>query len=88
MSHDTLSFSERVELIDAIRAYHRRTRNAGFVACLLGVMTMIAGRYMAGAPMWLVDVGLGAIVFGWGLFSYALVKRSAFARAHPFDTNG
>ncbi len=88
MTHDAPSFAERIERIDAIRAYHRRTRNAGFVACLVGVLTMIIGRYVAGAPTWLTNVGLGAIVLGWGLFSYALLKRGAYARAHPFDRNG
>ena len=67
--------------IEAIRAHHRRTRNAGLVACLLGVLIMIAGRYMAGAPVWLVNVGVGVVVLGWGLIAFALWKRVAMARA-------
>src|SRR5258707_15817982 len=66
--------------IDAIRAHHRGTRNAGLVACLLGVLVMIAGRYMAGAPVWLVSVGVGGVALGWGLISFALRKREAMAR--------
>jgi hypothetical protein len=64
-----------------VRAYHRGTRNAGLLACLIGVLVMIAGRYLAGAPAWLVSVGVGTIVFGWGLFGYAFVKRLAMARS-------
>src|SRR5258707_2272738 len=67
--------------IEAIRAHHRRRRNAGLVACLLGVLIMIAGRYMAGAPVWLVNVGVGVVVLGWGLIAFALWKRVAMARA-------
>ncbi|HXU99629.1 MAG TPA: hypothetical protein VG166_03945 [Caulobacteraceae bacterium] len=66
---------------EKVRAYHRGTRNAGLVACLAGVLVMIAGRYLAGAPAWLVSVGVGIIVFGWGLFAYAFVRRIAMARA-------
>ena len=70
-----------VEQIDAIRAHHRRTRNLGLVACLVGVLVMVAGRYMAGAPIWLVSVGVGIVVFGWGLIAFAMWKRLAMARA-------
>jgi hypothetical protein len=65
---------------EAIRAFHKGTRNAGYVFCLIGVMVMIAGRYMAGAPVWLLSGGVGIIVFGWGLLAYATVKRLARAR--------
>ena len=82
------AFADRVERIEAIRAYHRRTRNAGFVACLLGALVMIVGRFAPGAPIWLVSVGVSIIVFGWGLFAFALIKRTAYARAHPTETNG
>ena len=67
--------------VEAVRAHHRGTRNAGFVACLVGVLVMVAGRYAPAAPVWLVSVGLAAIVFGWGLFGYALYRRAAMARS-------
>jgi hypothetical protein len=67
--------------VEAVRAHHRGTRNAGFAACLIGVMAMVAGRYMPGVPGWLANAGLGAIVFGWGLFAYALISRVALARS-------
>ena len=60
----------------------RATRNAGFVASLIGVLVMVSGRYMAGAPVWLTYVGVSVIVFGWGLFAYALYQRAVLVRAH------
>ena len=38
---------------ETFRAYQRGTRNAGFVACLIGAMVMIAGRFVPGLPVWL-----------------------------------
>jgi hypothetical protein len=60
---------------------HLATRNAGFIACLAGALTMISGRYAAGAPSWLVYVGVSVIVFGWGLFVLSMFRRAADARA-------
>jgi len=73
---------------ETFRAYQRGTRNAGFVACLIGAMVMIAGRFVPGLPVWLASVGVAVIVFGWGLFAYSMFKRAAYARAHPIDANG
>jgi hypothetical protein len=56
-------------------------RNAGYVACLIGTLAMIAGRFMAGAPTWLIYAGVSGIVFGWGLFGYAAFQRATLARA-------
>lgn len=75
------SAADPAEPISAIRAYHRRTRNTGFVVCLVGVLVMVAGRYMPAAPVWLMSVGVGIIVFGWGLLAYALMRRLAMARS-------
>ncbi len=56
-------------------------RNLGYVACLVGALVMIAGRFMPGAPAWLVYVGVSVIVFGWGLFGLSIRQRLAAARA-------
>jgi hypothetical protein len=66
--------------IQAIRACHRGTRNLGYVCCLVGVLAMIAGRFMAGAPAWLASLGLGVVVFGWGLLFYAFARRLALVK--------
>jgi 1,4-dihydroxy-2-naphthoate octaprenyltransferase len=59
----------------------RGLRNAGNVACLLGTLVMICGRFMHGAPSWLIYVGLGGIAFGWGLFGYSVVQRAVVRRS-------
>jgi len=56
-------------------------KTAGLVACLLGVLAMLSGRYTAGAPTWLVYVGISGIVFGWGLMGLSMARRAAEARA-------
>ena len=62
------------------------TRNAGYVACLLGTLVMISGRFMAGAPVWLVYVGLSGIVFGWGLLGLSMVRAAGRARRQGDST--
>ena len=69
-----------LEEYEAIRVFHRGTRNTGYVFCLVGVLVMCAGRFMSGAPSWLLAVGVGIIVFGWGLLAYATMKRLGKAR--------
>jgi hypothetical protein len=74
--------------LDTVRAQGRPQRFAGFIACLLGVMILIVGRYkLRGAP-WLLWTGAGVVALGWALFIYALTRRLIWVRAHPFDPNG
>lgn len=56
-------------------APRRALSNAGLLSCLVGTLAMISGRFMAGAPVWLVYGGLSAILFGWGLFALAVFRR-------------
>jgi hypothetical protein len=49
---------------------------------------MVAGRFMPGAPIWLVSVGVGIAVFGWGLIAYALMRRVAMARSLAAKAKG
>jgi len=65
---------------EGVPGLFRVLKNAGFVACLVGALAMIAGRYMPGAPRWITYLGVSVIVFGWGLFAYALVQRAAYLR--------
>jgi hypothetical protein len=92
LSDPTLSPTSRpllsLDQIDAIRAHHRGTRNLGLVACLAGVLVMLAGRFMPGAPIWLVSIGVGVVVLGWGLIAFALWKRVAMARSLTTKAKG
>ncbi len=67
--------------VESFAVLFRTLKNIGFVVCLVGALAMIAGRYMPGAPRWLTYIGVSVIVFGWGVFAYALVKRVAYLRA-------
>ncbi|MGI8839442.1 MAG: hypothetical protein ACR2F8_01435 [Caulobacteraceae bacterium] len=51
----------------------RPIRTAGVVACLVGLLTMVSGRFVAGAPTWLTYVGVVVIFLGWGLFGWYIV---------------
>jgi len=53
----------------------RAIRNAGFVACLIGVLTMLGGRFVAGVPVWAVWVGLAVIAVGWALLAISSLRR-------------
>lgn len=68
------------EQVAQVRTAHRGVRNAGLIACLVGVCLMVAGRFMPGAPGWLANAGLGVVIFGWGLFAYAFARRLTLAR--------
>ena len=50
------------------------TRNAGLVACLIGVLVMASGRFVAGVPPVLIYVGVSIIVFGWGLLALSMFR--------------
>jgi hypothetical protein len=80
-----MSEAARRAYVAAVRAYARGLQNAGFVACAVGVVVMVAGHYVRGAPGWAVYAGLVVIFAGWALFAFAIVRRTAYVRAHPFD---
>jgi hypothetical protein len=42
---------------------------------------MLLGRFRAGAPSWLIYVGLAVIVVGWGLLVLSMVRAAAGSRA-------
>ncbi len=50
------------------------TRNAGLVACLIGTLVMVAGRFMHGVPSVFAYVGVSIIVFGWGLLALSMFR--------------
>ena len=63
-------------------------KEAGYLACLVGCVLMIAGRYLAGAPHVLIYVGLAIVLFGWALFAWARFQRAAQTRASFMKTDG
>jgi hypothetical protein len=82
---DPVELQQRVAYLERLRAEGRRARFAGFVACLVGVMILVIGRFRLGGAAWLLWSGLAVVALGWGCFIYAVVRRLNWARAHPFD---
>jgi uncharacterized membrane protein YesL len=80
--------ARRTAYLDAYRGAYRREQTIGLVLCLLGALVLVAGRFRAGAPHWLVWVGAVVIAVGWLLFTYVIVRRTQWVRTHPFDPNG
>ena len=56
-------------------------KEVGYIACLIGCLVMIAGRFLSGAPHALIYVGLAIILLGWALFARARFQRAAQTRA-------
>ena len=88
MSDEVATLDRQSAYVDRMRAQGRTLRTIGFLACLVGVMILVIGRFRLGAPPWMLWTGAAVVALGWGLFVYALVKRLAWVRAHPFDPNG
>jgi hypothetical protein len=68
---------------EAVRAGARKLHNAGLLACLLGVILLVWGRFATGAPALAIWLGLGVILLGWALFAVAIARRIAGLKAHP-----
>jgi hypothetical protein len=67
--------------VEKVRASYRRENVLGMICCLLGVLIMLAGRFMAGAPGWLAALGVAIVVLGWGLLALAVIGRLVLANS-------
>ena len=88
MSEETDLAGRRAAYASAVMALHKRTRNLGFLVCLLGVLALVATRYIWRAPMWTSWVSVVVTAAGWGMFVFVVLRRIAWVRAHPFDAGG
>jgi hypothetical protein len=85
VTDEARQLERRCDYIDTVRGLYRRERNAGFVACLLGVLMLVWARFGAGVPSAVLWAGLAVIAVGWALFAYSIFKRLGWVRAHPLD---
>ena len=87
MIDDPQDLARRVAYIDEIRSVAQRERTLGFVLCLLGVLGLAFAAYRLEAGAFSVPgyAALAVIILGWSLLAYAIVKRTRYVRAHPFD---
>jgi uncharacterized membrane protein (DUF2068 family) len=88
VSEETDLAGRRAAYAQAVLALHGRTRNFAFVVCLLGVLALVASRYIWRAPMWTSFLAVGVIAAGWAMFVFVVLRRIAWVRAHPFDAGG
>jgi uncharacterized membrane protein len=85
VTDEARALERRCDYIDTVRGLYRRERNAGFVACLLGVLMLVWARFVTGVPALVLWAGLAVIAVGWALFAYSIFKRLAWVRANPMD---
>ncbi|HWF01376.1 MAG TPA: hypothetical protein VG248_16370 [Caulobacteraceae bacterium] len=79
-----MSDADRRAWVAAVRSEARSLHNAALATCLVGVLVMVGGAFMHGAPGWVRFAGLLVILCGWALFGVAIWRRMAYMRAHPF----
>jgi hypothetical protein len=85
LTDDPVILQKRVAYVQSIRDMHKGLRLTAYVGCLIGVVVMVLGAFMTGAPPWLRWAGLAVIIPSWLVFIYVMVSRASYVRAHPFD---
>jgi len=86
MTGDVVFLVRRAAYVDEIRQVALRARRLGWAALLLGVLTFAwAALRGPGVHSWPAHIAEAAILIGWGLFLYAMLRRTRYVRAHPFD---
>jgi high-affinity Fe2+/Pb2+ permease len=86
VSEDPAELARQVAYLETMRGQGRQARLAGFIACLLGVLILVLGRFRLGGAPWLLWTGVTVVGAGWSLFIYALVRRLRWARSHPYPS--
>jgi hypothetical protein len=71
---------------DRLRIVAWPLRLGGLVSIMAGCAVLVAFRY-ALIP-WLLAPGFVLIVFGWGLYGFAIWKRTQWAKANPYQGPG
>ena len=88
-SADDLVFMiRRAAYVGEIRALGLRVRRAGLTVELLGVLAFVwAALRGPGMHSRIAHTAEAAIVLGWLLLAYVMIRRTRYVRAHPFDPN-
>jgi energy-coupling factor transporter transmembrane protein EcfT len=86
VSEEAQRLDRQAAYVDTVRGMAKRERDAGFVACLIGVLLLVWARFVAGAPQIMLWAGLTVIAAGWGLLAWSVFKRVTWVRAHPFES--
>lgn len=75
-------YKKREAWITTIRNMHRNKRLLGYLGCVIGITTVLWGRFGAGAPGWAIPTGIAIIFASWLLFVYVLWDRWRWAKAN------
>ena len=86
LHEDIVFMIRRAAYVDEIRSVALRARRLGWAAMVLGLVTL-AWAWLDGPGMHsrVAHTAEAAIGLSWLLFFYAMVRRTRYARAHPFD---
>ena len=88
MHEDLVFLVRRAAYIDEIRCVALRARRMGWAVLFLGLATLawaaLRGPGVHSRP---AHWGEAAIIIGWGLFFYAMIRRTRYVRTHPFAPN-
>ncbi len=86
MGDDLVLLIRRAAYVDEIRCVALRARKVGLAALFLGFVTLVWAVWRGpGMDSDAAHSGEAAIVLGWVLFIYVMLKRTRYVRAHPFD---
>jgi hypothetical protein len=86
LREDIVFMIRRAAYADEIRSVARRERRIGWAALLLGACALVwAATGGPGVHSRIAHSAEGAIAFGSALFFLAMIKRTRYVRAHPFD---
>jgi hypothetical protein len=83
---DIVFMIRRAAYVDEVRQVALRARRVGWLALFLGVGTFAwAALRGPGPDSTVARWAMAAVALGWALFAYVQVRRTRYARAHPFD---
>ena len=86
LTDDLVFMIRRAAYMSEIRAVALRARRVGWIVLMLGVATFTWASIDGPGPgSTIAHWAIAAFALGWVLFFYAMVRRTQYVRAHPFD---
>jgi hypothetical protein len=86
LTDDLVFMIRRAAYVAEIRQVALSVRRIGWTALLMGAATFVwAALRGPGLESVVAEWAMAAVALGWVLFFYAMVRRTQYVRAHPFD---
>ncbi|MFO1014455.1 MAG: hypothetical protein U1E50_11910 [Caulobacteraceae bacterium] len=86
MTGEAEDLTRRAAYLDTLRRLYSRTKFAGYVLCLVGILVLVWAKFRGPGP--LSPIGIAGIVIvtaGWAIFVYVIVQRTRYVRRHPYN---